>query len=188
MVNTMNIGYHLSGDDNDSFFIEDERSLNAPICSKCGRLLDSVNYFNPFFKLKRKIYDFSFTYDQRKIVSLKFKEFCIREAYDGLIFKEFEKEPNFFHFIVNNVVEVDIDRSKPRFEKHCSICGNYDGIYLRDLFLKDVAKELEDGFYRTDLLFSEGNKKQPLFIVGPRTQAKLKQEKLKGVIFRPIIS
>jgi hypothetical protein len=183
----MNIGYYLSGDDNDSFFLEDD-SLNSPICSKCGRLLDTVSYFNPLFKLKRKSYDFSFTYDQRKIASLKFKEFCVREAYDGLIFKEFEREPNFFQFIVNNVVEVDIERSKPRFENPCSACGKHDGIYLRDLFLKDIIEELGDGFYRTDLLFSEGNRKQPLFIVGPKTQAKLKKEKLKGVIFKPIIN
>jgi hypothetical protein len=182
----MNIGFYLSGNDNDSFFIEDEKHLDSPTCSKCGWLLDFINYFNPLFKLKRKTYDLSFTYDQRKIVSLKFKEFCIRERYSGLVFKEFEREPDFFHFIVNNVIEVDVERSKPRFEKRCDICGNYEGIYLREIFLKNVNKELQDGFYRTDLLFSEGDKKQPLFIVGPKTKDKLKKEKLKEIVFKPI--
>jgi hypothetical protein len=184
----MNVGYYLSGNDNDSFFIEDEKHLDSPTCSKCGRLLDFINYFNPLFKLKRKTNDFSFTYDQRKIVSLKFKEFCIREGYPGLTFKEFEREPNFFHLIINNVLEVDVERSRPVFEKHCNVCNNYEGVYLREIFLKSITKELEDGFYRTDLMFSEGNKKQPLFIVGPKTKNKLKQEKLKEIVFKSINS
>jgi hypothetical protein len=180
------IGYYLSGDDNDSFFLDNGETPIAPNCSKCGFLVDPTTYFNPFFKVKRKNLDFSFTYEQRKIVSLRFKEFCIREGYKGLVFKEFEREANYFQFLANNMIEVDVERSNPRFENYCEVCGNYGGIYLRELYLKNCNEELQDGFYRTDLFFSGGNSKQPIFVISPKTYTKLKKEKIKGIAFRAI--
>lgn len=182
----MIIGYYLSANDNDSFFLEDEKDLHEPTCPKCGYLLDCVNYFNPFFKVKRKNYDLSYTYDQRAIVSLRFKEFCVREGYEGLSFKSFEREPCFFQPIITREVEVDKERSKPRFENLCNLCGNFEGVYFKGLFLKDISEELKDEFYRTDILFSWGNRKNPLIIIAPKTYEKLKREKFKGLIFQPI--
>lgn len=60
--------------DNKSDFLTEEDIEQPPKCSKCGFFLD-FDSFNPFFKLKNKNYDVSYTYDLRCIVSLKFKEF-----------------------------------------------------------------------------------------------------------------
>ena len=182
----MIVGDYLSAHDNDSFFLEDEKNLIDPTCPRCGYLLDPVNYFNPFFRMKKKVLDFSYTHDLRPIASLRFKEFCIRENYRDLVFKDFERQLYFFHFIVNKIVELDIKRSQPRFENRCEACGNWKGTYLDNIFLKNINKELEDGFYRTDVLFSSGNRKSPLIIVAPETYKKIKREKFKGLIFDTI--
>lgn len=182
----MIVGYYLSAHDNDSFFLEEEDKPGAPLCKQCGFLMDTVNYYNPYFRLKKKTLDLSYTHDLRPIASLKLKEFCAREGYKDLLFKDFEREPNFFQFIVNRIVELDVDRSQPRYENRCEVCGNWEGTYLKEIFIKNQTKELEDGFYRTDVLFSHGNRKNPLIIVGTETQQKLKREKMKGLIFEPI--
>lgn len=184
----MIIGYLLSGDDNDSFMLDDEKNPDAPVCSNCGYLLN-FNYHNPFFKLKRKVYDFSYTYDGHCIVSLKFKEFCLRENYGHLEFKEFEREPNFFQLIVNNVVPFDTLNAKTEFGKKCPVCGNYDyTVGFEPIHLLGINEELSAGFCRSDILFGSYNRKSPLVVVAPITQIKLRKEKLKGLIFHSVSS
>jgi hypothetical protein len=181
------IGFTLYGQDNDSYMLEDENRPDAPTCPKCGFIKDFNSYHNPFFKVKKKTYDFSHPYDIGHIVSLKFKEFCLREQYIGVLFKEFEREPNFYQLVVNNIVEFDIVRRKPELVDLCPVCKNYkEAIGSLPTFLKDVQKELPDGFYRSDLFFGEDNKKHPLIVVAPTTAEKLKREKMKGLIFEPI--
>jgi hypothetical protein len=182
----MIVAYYLTAHDNDSFFLEDEKHPDAPICEKCGFLIDPVNYYNPYFRMKKKTLDLSYTHDLRPIASLKLKEFCKREGYRNLVFKDFEREPNFFQFIIKEIVELDIDKSQPKYENRCTVCGNWEGTYMQNIVIKYLSKELEDGFYRTDVLFSHGNRKNPLFIVGAGTFEKLKREKMKGLIFEPI--
>lgn len=183
----MIIGYVLNGSDNDSFMIGDEKHIEVPCCLKCGYLLD-FNYHNPFYRIKRKVYDYSHPYDIGNIVSLKFKEFCIREEYKNIVFKEFERETNFFQLIVNNVIKFDFDRGKTRFKNFCDVCLNYEEAIITFIYLKNTFKELDNGFYRTDLVFGAKNKKNPLIIVDSNTYQKLKREKMKGLFFEPIHS
>ncbi len=178
------IGFTLIGQDNDSFFLEHETQLIESTCRECGCLLDFVNYFNPSFRIKKKTYDFSATYDLRYIVSLKFKEFCVREGYKNIKFKSFEREPGFFQFLPCEIVEFDSERRKTEFIDYCEVCNNYkEVIGAIPAFLKIGTKKLTDGFYRTDLLFGVKNRKQPLIIVAPETYEKLKREKFKGLVF-----
>jgi hypothetical protein len=148
---------------------------------------DFNSYYNPFFKIKKKTYDFSHPYDIGHIVSLKFKEFCLREEYSGILFREFEREPNFFQLIVNNVLQFDIERRKPELIGFCSLCKNYKEVVdSLPTFVKGINKELRDGIYRSDLFFGEGNNKHPLIIVAPITAKKLRRERMKGIIHEPI--
>jgi hypothetical protein len=182
----MIIAYCLDGQDNDTFMIDENSSLE--VCPKCG-YLKNFNYHNPFYKVKRKTYDFAHPYDVGTIVSLRFKEFCLRENYKGLIFKEFERSFGFFQFDTNNVVEFDAVRTGTQFEKYCDICGNYEeGIGTNPPFLKNIHQELEDGFYKTDLVFGAKNSKNSIIVIAPETCKKLKREKMKGLVFTPIHS
>lgn len=166
--------------------LDDEKHPNASTCKECGYILD-FEYHNPFFKIKRKTFDFSHPYDIGHIVSLKFKEFCIRENYKGLLFKEFERQPNFFQLIVNNVVQFDTQKAKTEFGKRCKTCNNYEFTTgFEPPSLKNTSNPLDDGFYRTDILFGSYNRKNPIIVVGTETYQKLKREKMKGLIFDPI--
>jgi hypothetical protein len=184
----MILGYTLFGYDNDSYMLNDDENLESPTCQECGFLLD-FNYHNPFFKIKRKQHDLSHPYDMGFIVSLKFKEFIEREGYSGIECKKFELEPNFYQLIVKRKVIFDHERREVQFKNYCIFCSNYEEAIGADpAFLKNIHSELEDGFYRSDLLFGSKNHKSPVLIVGIETQKKMKREKLKGLIFNKIES
>jgi hypothetical protein len=184
-MNTI-IGYSLYGQYNDTFMIDENSSLE--VCPKCG-YLKNFSYHNPFYKVKRKTYDFAHPYDVGTIVSLRFKEFCLRENYKGLIFKEFERSIGFFQFDTNNVVEFDAVRTGTQFEKYCDVCGNYEiAVGTTPPFLKNISNGLGDGFYKTNLVFGSNNRKNSITMVAPETYKKLKREKMKGLFFIPIHS
>ena len=90
----MILGYIISGEFNDShFFDSDDKEL--PLCKKCGYVTD-FEYISPIFKLKKRIYDISATYDGRTIVSNNFKKFCEDLNYKGLEFIELPNDKGFY--------------------------------------------------------------------------------------------
>jgi len=181
----MIIGYRLDGQDNDSWMLEDGEPPSELKCPKCG-LLNDFNYINPFYKIKKKTYDYSHPYDVGGVVSMKFKEFCIREKYHNILFRELEWSPGFFALYTTKIIEFDSQRSGTTFTKYCDVCQNFEEVIgSNPSFLKN-SSELEDGFYRTDLIFGSKNAKNPILIVGVETQEKLKREKFKGLVFKPI--
>jgi len=180
----MILGYILTGSDNDSFMLDDA-DISTQRCPTCKYLSD-FSYHNPFFKLKRKAYDYSHPYDIGSIVSLRFKEFCIREKYSATSFKEFEREPNFFQLVVTAIVQFDSAKSKTRLTGYCETCQNYEEAIMAFSYLKNDSTPLKDGFYRTDMVFGSKDCKNPLVIVGVETYQKLKREKMKGLYFEAI--
>ncbi len=175
----------MFGEDNDSFMIDPD-DPNIPKCDKCGFVTDYL-YISPTFEIVRKVYDFSYTYDNRCIVSNKFKEFCIRFNYSGLKFRKLPNNDDFYYFIVNNIVEVDKVRKKYIYEKYCDKCNNYESITPgTPVFLKNVDQPLVNGFYATDVWAGSCNGKVPDIIVSPDTQKRIKKEKIKGVTFEKV--
>jgi hypothetical protein len=182
----MIVGYCVYGQDNDSWMLEDGKAPEGLRCPRCGLLTD-FNYFNPLYKIKKKGYDYSHPYDIGKIVSAKFKEFCIRAGYKNIVFKEFEWSPGFFKFEANKILKFDIQRSGTSLSKYCEICKNYEEVIRSNApFLENQSTALPEGFYRTDYVFGSGNGKNPTLIVDPITQQRLKREKMKGLVFIPI--
>lgn len=176
----MIIGYNLGGDFNGNHMF-DLDDPNLPICKKCG-YVTNLDYISPLFKLKKQIYDISYTYDGRVIVSLKFKEFCLRHNYKGLEFRNLPNDPFFFVFVINNIVNYDTERKVLRFDKFCDECKRYKSITPGfPIFLKDAFKPLEDKFFATDVHFASGNEKSPLLIVGVDAYIKIKKEKFRGI-------
>ncbi len=113
------------------------------------------------------------------IVSLKFKEFCIRENYKNLIFKELPQSPKFYQFYINdNKLEYDADVK----ENFCNKCGLHESI-VRPIpsCISSYDEPLSDGFYQSNLWFGSGNEKSPIIIVAPITLEKLKREGFKNM-------
>jgi len=183
----MIIGYTMTGYDNDSYMTGCCERLfpeagTVPKCEKCGYRTD-YRYTNKNFVLKRKTMDFSSTYDGIDIVSLKFKEFCVRYGYENLVFVKLPKTPNFFQFYVEgNILEYDAELK----EKYCDVCGQYESVCQPIIKLEKIREPLPDGFYQSDLWFASGNEKSPITIISPVTKEKLDRERFKNICMNKI--
>jgi len=181
----MIIGYRMSIYDNDStMFLSSDP--NWPRCPKCGYTTD-FDYVSPLFKLNNHMYDISSTYDNKDIVSLKFKEFCDRNHYKRITFKKLPNDPAFFKIEVKNIVKFDTQKAKLKYGEYCAECHNYESITPGlPIFLKGVSTPLGDGFYATDIYFASGNEKGPIVIIGVETYEKMKKEKFRGIVFTKV--
>lgn len=179
LAGTALVGYVLYGQDNGSHMYYNAKGLK--VCSKCGYKVDP-EYVNPELRIRKRNYDFSYTYDGCCIVSLKFKEFCDRWHYTGLIFKKLPSDPDFFYLIVEPQLQFDSESGHTKFENLCPECGNYESVCGVGFgILKNISNPLPDAFFRTDLSFASGNEKSPLMIVGIETLQKLEKEKISGL-------
>lgn len=180
----MIVAYRLSPEENASYMY-----LGAPgprRCPACGSVLDR-NFVNQAFKLKRKVFDFSYTYDGCCIVSLRFREACERLGLDGLTFLEIDAEPKWFRLIVEKVLAFDTARRRTRFENQCAMCGKFESVAgASPAILKGVMSPVLEGIYRTDIEFGTKDEQHPLLIAGIDTARKLRKEKLTGLLFKPI--
>jgi hypothetical protein len=164
---------------------DDERHPNAATCSKCSYLLN-FDYYNPNFKIKRKVFDLSHCWDTGIIISLKFKEYLVRQKYSRLDFLNFNNDNLFYQLFLKNEVELDPIKRDVRFINKCLVCNNYDEVIgATPCFLKNEMP-LEDGLFKSNLYFGSGNRKEPIILVGTETKEKMKKEKLKGLTFEPI--
>lgn len=179
----MIVAYHLDGQDNDSYMFEDyNRDGYCRVCS--AKLKPSVN---PTFRLNKKIYDVSYTYDGYFIVSQKFKKFCSRKELENVIFHDLYNEPGFFYLEVLEKIEFDTEKRETLFTDRCPICKVYKEVTgATPVFLKNLNACIEDGIFRTDILFGENYARHPLIIGGVTTAKEIKKERFKGIDIRSI--
>ena len=188
------IGYTLSVPDNGTFMFPEKTDVKR--CDVCGYPLDFLAY-NPNYAFRKRARDskldgyvrrgadVSATYDLYYIVSDYFRDFCLREGYEGLVFESFINDPTHFYLVVNNIVKFDAVGGDVRFEKLCEACGNYESVVGAHPSFLLRSEPLGDEFYRTDLLFGSKDRKRPSVLVGEETKAKLKAAQLKGLTFHP---
>lgn len=84
----MPLGYLVYGQDNQSLMYYKAEGLRT--CLECGYKID-FEYVNPKLRIKKRIYDFSYTFDKCCIVSAKFKKFCEENNYHNIVFFNFRK-------------------------------------------------------------------------------------------------
>ena len=180
--------FSVSGQDNDPYMCGSsdrilEELSDVATCRECGFKLDPY-YINPTFRLTRRKYDFSFTYDNYCIVSEKFRKECAHSDLTGAGFLNLPADPSFFVFVPPSVVKFDVLRCKTRFEKQCKLCGQYGAITGATPALLTAIPSSD--FARTDVLFGSGNGRQPLIIASERAKMRLSAAGLtKGMIFEP---
>lgn len=175
--------YTISGSDNDSYMcswgggiLEEIKDIDP--CPKCGYRTD-FEYINPKFKVKRRTYDFSYTYDGYCIVSLKFKETCLRAGFKNLKFVNLPGDNDFFDFRPEKTVEFDVLKRKTRFIDKCTTCGNYEEIIgATPAFIKgDIPCEV----FRSDISFGSGNSKSPIIFITEEVKNIFRREKLTSI-------
>lgn len=175
----------LSTDEKKSLYAESSTTQNRPeTCGTCGYRLDFQAH-NPEYRLRSTKRDISETYDGQTIVSVRFRNFCIQNNYEGVHFLPFSSDPNHFHLIAVKIVEFDKVNGRTWNGGFCATCGNYQFVGVSSPYMLEKNTILEDDFYRTDMFFAGGNEKHPLIIVGVETKQKLKAAGLKGLEFSP---
>ena len=148
------------------------------VCDFCNYRTD-FEYINPAFKLGRRVYDLSSTYDGYYIASLKFKELIEREGIEGAEFVALVNEPEYFVLSVKLIAKFDVGRRECKAENYCSHCDSYESfIGATPAYLKEA---LPNDICRSDVVFGSGNEKSPLLFISSGFADLLKREKLTGI-------
>lgn len=191
------IGYILGGHHNDTEMFE-RKDATVPKCAGCGYRLDFFPH-NPSYVFKKTFKPgympevivsksstaLSMTYDGQVIVSKAFKDFCLQQGYEGLVFLEFLHDKEHFHFGVTPQIKVDVERSKLQFGKLCPVCKKYDWIGPTPRYFQ-ITEPLADGFYRSDLIFGDQYSRHPFIVVAIETYSKLLSAQLRGLEFQAV--
>ena len=178
--------FSISGQDNDSEMwpscdLIDTGAGSVPHCSVCGIRFDAF-LINPAFRLRRRTFDLSFTYDGYCVVTLKLKEAFERHALSGVEFLLLPSEPTYFCLKPISTVPFDAERRDTKFESACPSCGLHAGIFgATPAFLLQAPQSDIAG---TDVFFGSGNARHPLLIATERTKTLLAHERLTGLTFR----
>jgi len=184
----MVLGYITFGQDNGSEMFSDLVGLAKPNkCGSCGFRTD-YKQTNNLFKIKRKNFDLSYTYDGIAIASLRFKEFCNRNNYNNILFKELEGSLGFYQMVIQNNL---IPFTANLIEDYCDTCSQYRSVVDYGVNTEKLKEPLQDGFYQSDLLFGgrmgkHDNPLTPIIVIAPDTKEKIQKEGIKNLIFEPI--
>jgi hypothetical protein len=158
------------------------------IFAKC---LDFVKnrhlHLNPNFKLNKKTYDISYTYDSYLIVSDRFKQFCVDNKYPGVSFFPIPNYSTKFLMLVFNIIKFDFIRRETTFHEFNSDCNEYNEVVGATPVCLIENSILQDGFYRTDIEFGRSYAKDGIILVGPETGVKLKAQKFRGLYLEKIL-
>lgn len=184
----MILGYVISGNacNEGRFFIGGEPS--SLLCPKCGTCMD-YRYTPERISIDRsRKYDVSYTHDLRKLFSKTFVSFCRDVLHSDEEFRLVKGDGmDFFYMYPSKVLEFDIERRKTRFEKPCDVCGGYESIVgARPAFLR-TRSPIGPGFYRSDIAFSSGTSKFPLFFVSTEWKEHLESQRFRGIEFEPVL-
>lgn len=178
--------YSLHCPDNDSNMCGSDDRLfddieSIPVCPVCGYKTD-LYFVNPSFRVKRKAYDLSSTYDGYDIASLRFKEACQRLKLKGIEFLPIPSDSEFFVLKPTAITPFDSASRKTRFESLCTACGFYKAV--AGATPAYLLSEPESDLSGTDVVFGSGNSRCRMLIATERARKLLTAEKLTGLEFK----
>lgn len=156
------------------------------LCPKCG--YSTKVEINEYFRLNKRKYDVSATWDSFPIVSQKFKDFCEVEGFENIDFVSFINEPNFYSYTINKIFRLDSARRNVVFNNFCDACKRFEEIVgAVPSFIEEGFVIQENSFYRSEFEFGGFNRKFPLTIVSIDVAEKIKRQKFKGIYFKDVL-
>ena len=172
--------------DNDSYMYRPKELVFLNCCSLCNVPL--ARNINPDFRLSKKNYDISATYDGYFIVSNAFKEFCISNGFEGLNLYTLKLESDFCLLLdTDNIVYLDHERRGTKFDEYCKVCQRYNSVAGGSPnFFKTSNQKLLNTIYTSDVMYGYKNSQHPLFIINMDLFSLLKAEKFRGIYFENI--
>ena len=179
------LGYSISAPDNDSYMNED--MWGKDICDCLDFVKNRQAHLNTDFKLTKKNYDISYTYDAYLIVSDRFKQFCVDNKNGDILFYRLPNDEAKFLMTVNSIVKFDTKRRGTKFLNFNSKCNEYNEVIGATPVCLANNLTLPDGFFRTDMEFGGSYAKSPVILLGFDTYTKLKAQKFKGLYCKKIL-
>ena len=193
------VGYYLFANFNGTWmWSSTDNVLRCPSC-KCK--LDTL-VTNPDYAFKRNFKpgvlgvgpavpmstSLTSTYDCYDIATSGFKNYCEAQSYKNLEFVPLKNDPNHFHLKCHEVIAIDTQATRLRFEDLCPICNNYRNLIFSnpDTLYINTEQPIPDGIFRSDVFLASGDNRHQLLIIGPETMLKFKAIGIKKLLYRNV--
>ena len=146
---------------NDSYLLEVSKVDRHKYitCPTCKMILDKRNLIEKHlltYKIKRRKYHLSSSYDGFKVVSQEFKNLYEISDWQGLIFYPIPRNRGFYLIECSQQVVINETKRPIEFENKWNECGLYMGVYgsIPPYIDTDVIQKLKSNtFYRSNLEF-----------------------------------
>ena len=173
------IGCSILGPDGGGLYFD--YAPRGILCSQCNQCLDDSYVPSRIKATKTNRYDVWATYDNRIIVSDRFRRFCEESGFLGCTFRQIGDGKFYVLWVLNSTAHFDRDRAPLEYGDECSSCGRYEFVVgAIPTFI--VESELaDDRFYATDMRFGAGLELSPQFIVGSELANRLRGERFKDL-------
>lgn len=167
--------YGIYASDCDVLFYE-----GAPeelFCTGCGSYICEEQYLPKSLNIKKQSKNFSFTYDNRLLLSKDARDFFIENSQTELSFHIVNRNPDLYIMDTVHLVAFDAVKRQTRFDEYCELCGNYESVVgVTPIFLKDANTFEPYSVAKTDVKFGTSREKSPIYIVGEELAAGLKKK------------
>lgn len=175
----------ISMPDIEYMYDNENRPGTCPICHNTLEKIPDVHY-----KVEKKRADILCTYDGYCIVTEKFKEFCNENKYPNITFIALTDSIGYYFFMPHDIYKLDYIHRKTQFLNKRECCGSYDEIIgaTPAYKLSSFSTESDDFINRSEYLFGTKGCKDPLIIIGLKTQQKMKAFGLKGIDYKNVYS
>jgi hypothetical protein len=181
----MIVAYELLGQDNGAHYFEE-----APehfFCQKCGCVVNDSYIPKRLLHLKKSIGDISFTFDNRCIVSVRFKNVCDNYGVSGVDFIEVNSKPLLYLIQPHKELKFDKERRKTLFDEYCKVCNQFTQIIGSSPgFMEEISNPIRKGIFHTDLEFGSYKGKTKSILVSLDIKEHIISENLNGVEFSPV--
>lgn len=153
--------FELQFYDNDSYLLEVSKVdrykyITCPTCKMILNKRSLIEKHLPTYKIKRKKYHLSSSYDGFNVVSQEFKNLYDILDWQGLVFYPIPKSKGFYLIECFQQVVINETKRPIEFESKCNECGLYMGVYgsVPPYLDVDVIQKLKSNtFYRSNLEF-----------------------------------
>ena len=148
--------------DNDSYLLEVSKvdRHKYVTCNTCNLILNKrtlIESHLPKYKIKRKKYHLSGSYDGFNVVSQSFKELYESSNWQGFVFYDIPKSKGFYLVECTEIVILNETERPIEFDDKCDECSQYMGVYgsfppyINEI---EIQKMKPNTFYRSNLEFA----------------------------------
>lgn len=175
----------ISVPDTEYMYDNENRPGICPVCHNTLEKIPDIHY-----KVAKKRADILLTYDGYYIVTEKFKEFCKENKYSNITFTKLADSAGYYFFMPHEIYKLDYIHRKTRFLNKRECCGSYDEIIgaTPAYKLSSFSTQSDDFINRSEYFFGTKGCKEPLIIIGIKTQQKMKVAGLKGISYNNVYS